>query len=426
LPTWTWLVILGTHLATAFAQLVAGTELRSMGLRSLTRVRAFLWTAVAAAVVHIAVVTMASSGPFPWEGALWMLLELVTWPAAVALLLHRPAMRAWLARVAEGEVEVEDRNRSIEATGAIMVALGASGSVCAAFLLYEGVVGDSLPLVSSPEHRLWLVVAVAGFLGRSAVHLHAGILAMRGADPLEFARLVRRYVRAHWISVVLAGGVVVVAMIAASREEHRGFVMSLSHTPVKAMTAAMLLAVLGLVSLWPLLLRSRAQQLAGEDGGSDEGGSITFGRPADGGLVTLGWFLCAYAAGSLAPAVGAAVSGGYGQGIMQLGQLPGPIWFLDESLPSWFGLVGVGLAAWGGIELCLMTPRARVAAIAVAGIILVLALYTQLPHLQALGRPGGANDAFAHVFGVLAGQTLLLSFVFPVLVITMALRAPPK
>jgi hypothetical protein len=413
---WLWYAIVVPRLIVALAQFIAGMELRAVGLKALAQVRAYLGAAAIAAGVQ-AFVVIRASGSFPVEAVSWIMLDGVAWPLTLVLLMHRPQARQWAARLAEGEQDAHDPNRGIESTGIIMVALGASGLVASLLAAVEAARSSNLPVAIGREYAVWLYVALAGLVARSAVHLHAGVAMLRGADVERFAALVQRFWRVHWGAVLINGGVMMAAVAAADLRERRAFMMASDYTPGRAMTVVMLLTIVGLLSLWPALLRGRAQQLTG---GSiaDDTEPRPFARARDGGLATVGWFLCAYAACSIVPAVASlrASSGG----LMEMGQLPGPTWYLGGNLPAWLGLVGVVLSGWAGLELVHVTARARLAAVVFAVATLGVAIYSRLPELTRAFGPG--PDELSSVFSVFTLLSLLLSLVLPMLLLALVLR----
>jgi hypothetical protein len=412
------LIIVGT-VVRAVAHYVVGMELTGGGLRTLARVRTF---AIVAAVVTAAqlLVGFVGGGSPPWTFLLWTALQGVTWPVVLAALLHRPAMRSVFTRVADGEVELVDGNRSIEAVGIMMVVLGGT-AVGFAGMALVGLLGDqSIAKQIVDDGAPYLGLAVAVFLARGAAHLGLGARALAGGDRARFARSADIYARVHWAALALLAVPAWIGVAKVFRADHGLWISG--RPQFGLVTLALIIGLAALLCIWPLLLRSYAHKVSDDVALGGDPGGPTFARAPDGGLVTVGWFLLGYASSSLGTSVLSAV---LGQPVRGGVGTYSPFWFVDADLPSWLGLAGLAVSAWAGVELVFLTRRARFAAatFAVAAIGSVVA--TRVGLVVEIWRGAVARSTFVAMDGVFEGASLFMSIVVPVTFLVIAFRRLP-
>jgi hypothetical protein len=399
----------------ALAHWIAGAELRTSSLRVLSVARLFLYTSVVAALVSVGVFWFAFEG-LAFDGWTLGLVagDAIAWPAVLVILLHRPSLRRLFARLAEGEEVIVDRNRGLEATGAIMTALGLSGFGFSAIALLVG----NFAIAGDDGIAFWIELGIGVFGLRTLVLAILGIRTLMGADPSAFSRSARLYLLVHVATVI----VLVIPMVMVIMEMSAGDDPFAGHDqpPIAIAMAVGMLAWLGMLSLLPLLLVQQAKRVeaAKEDGPA-------FARAPDGALATLGWFLCAYAAASLTNAIAALVFDS-AYAMVKSGEVSIPMWFTDADLPVWTGLAGAAITLWLGIELIRLTSRARLAALTFAGITSAFAIYSHLDVLGGLWQYRGSFDAVMGLGTALEGGTMLMSLAVPAVAIVLAARKLPE
>ena len=386
-------LMLTLGLVRAFVHFVAGLEIRGGGMRIVERVRALL----VVSLLYFGALMWMSEGPTGQR--VLLASDALAWPLLLAVLLHTPSWRERLRKLREGELQLRDPNRSIEAAGAIMVALGTvgavlSGSVCVALLDEPLRVFES----RAPGLDTMLLLSAAALLARGLFHVGVGVVALRGATPSRFHHLVSMYVKVCWATLVVAVAPVLYGIV--------------ENVPLMGTLAVSMITMLG---LWPVVLRAFAVQVGGEFGELDDQGHA----PApDGGLVAAGWLLCAVAAGSVVQAVVALLHGSTGGA--GVGMLQGSGWFIDSGLPVWTGILGVAITLWAGLEMIAFSSRARIAALVFAAATIGVALWSRLDALGSVGD--GMAEALVRIQVVFLRADLLASLVVPLVVAVLALR----
>lgn len=386
-------IVLGLGIARAVAHFVAGTEIRAGGMQILRRVRVL----VLVSALSFGVVMWLGDGPL--GDRLLVASDPLWWPLVLGAVLHTPRWRERLARVGSGEESLVDPNRSIEAVGAVMVALGTIGVLITGSVLWASLDGPAGPgLLGSGSGMLGggIVLGAAALLLRGLYHVSVGVRALRGATPTGVHRMIDRYAKLCWVTLAIA-----IAPVAY------GIVEGVP------MMGTLAIAMVTLLGLWPVLLRGWAVQVGGEFGEVDD---LGFTPAPDSGLVSVGWLLCAVVAGSAVPSVVALLDGvAKGAALDDVG------WFLDPSLPVWTGIVGVAVCAWASMELLTLSARARLAAL-IAGLTTVA--FALWAHGEALGELALSTlRSLGRIEVVLAQADLLASLVVPVMILVLVVRS---
>lgn len=391
------LLMLGMGIVRALSHFIAGLEVRAGGMNVGSRVIAFL------------VISVVYVGLWKWQietelglVVTFVLGALLLWPAFLVVVFHLPAWRERFRLVREGELELRGPDRGIEGVGAIMTVLGLAAVVLAgAAAIAFNADGSLLHL---PKYGTWLAISAAAIVVRGAVHAFVGIRALAGCGPTRFRELVTLYVRVHWGTALVAASPLLYGI----------------YEGVDLMGTASF-AVLSMLSVWPMLLRGFARDAAGEFDLEDEEVTAAPARAPDGGLRTLGWFLCALALSSLVSAVLPLIENRLRLNVP--GMMPGGSWYSFADLPVWTGPLGVAVAMWAGLELVAMTARARIAAIGFAVVTLGIMLWGRLDALTSIGK--GMDRALMQTAVVFQQADVLVAFIVPGLALALALRPRP-
>ena len=263
----------------------AGRALTARSPVLFAAVRRYIITAVITTVATGAILTALMSGiPVPVYFVL-VLLSLA-WPAALGLLVFRRDVRAAFDAADTFDLSLVPGDRSVEGVGVLMTVLASVG-------LAAAVMGMTLLLelwTPSVESTL-LVIAGVLLAVRAALHLDAGVRAIRGVTPDRFDRLVQRY-------VYLAVGTVAAVGL---------YLLIASHGRGLPMLMVTFLLIAGMLLTWPLIVRGFATQMQLDDIGDED--QVPFGPAPDRGLTAFGYLLAALGANQLALSLSALLVG---------------------------------------------------------------------------------------------------------------------
>lgn len=346
----------------------AGTGLL-YGPRPLAGVRRYVIVGLAHSVLFAAV--MITQDLAPTRIAVCFGLALAVWPLMLGALVRLP----WMARFEE-EVPVSE-DKGFEGAAVLMTVMSAAGVIVSGIML-NGFISSR-----GAMEGMGALVALTMLLllGRSIVHLVAGVTGLRNVPLDNAVERVAQYSNLGVVSAFVAAGVLLIVAMGA------GF----------GFAGLLLVAVSGwLLAIWPMALRrffaerQFASMLAGDD-------APIHRRAPDAGLTSLGWLLIAMGAMNVSVAIIAAGSSFGDEAVLQTFR---PL----LAMGSWRTAVIGALQLYAGFELVRMTKNHRLIATATAALIAGLELAMWSPGWQALaGLELGAGVYNTSFFASLLG-----------------------
>jgi hypothetical protein len=277
------LLILGT--TRAGLHNAAGRALTARSPLLFGAVRRYIIAAVVTTLAMGAILTALIDG-VPLQVYVVLVVLCLAWPAALGVLVFRRDVRAAFDAADTFDLSLVPGDRSIEGVGVLMTVLASVG-------LAAALMGLTLLLeLWSPSIEIVLLVILAILLAvRAALHLDAGIRAIRGVTLHRFDQLAARYL---YIAVGTVGAFALFLLISS---HGRGL-------PLLVVT--IMLGSLMLMA-WPLVVRRFAIQVRFDDIGDAD--QVPFGPAPDRGLTAFGYLLAVLGTSQLAMSLAALLVG---------------------------------------------------------------------------------------------------------------------
>jgi hypothetical protein len=256
---------------------------------------------------------------------------------------------------------------------------------------------------------------------RSGLHVRAG---WNGVNEVHMDRAVEdaaKYANFAVITAFCAAGAMLL------------IIMSAGAGAMDVTVILMLTLLLVLLLAWPLLIRKFFAERQFADLLHGDGVTTSFRRSPDLGHTTLGWFLLAFGVFQLSMALPSAailpdeMARGMGRGGMDN---PMSLMFAmmqNQSTHSmWWPVGAAALQIWAGLELIRMTDNHRLVASIYGVIATAVAVYINLPSLDAIKRQG-----LSGLFGGGGGlpgmgiATIAIALIIPIGTLILVNRKPP-
>lgn len=344
------------HRAAGTGLLYTGAAEESLAPPPLRGVRRYIAVGLLHSVLVSAVLISRDTAPVRIAVAIG--LALAIWPLILAGLLRTPLLRRF-----EHEVPTPE-DKGFEGAAVLMTVLSIAGLAFGLLMLRAFASRDALR-----GTNVLMPLCVLLLLGRSVMHLIAGITGLRNV-PLDAAvERAAQYASLGVVSAFVTGGVVLITLISSV-----------------AFSVAGLLVVgvsVWLLAIWPMALRrffaerQFASLLAGDD-------APIHRRAPDAGFTALGWLLIVFGGLMLSLSVlslgGAASTGGYEDGFVV--DVLHPVLF-DV---SWRTFLIAALQLGAGFELVRMSPHHRLVATLSACAITLIGLTTAGPGGEVIGQ----------------------------------------
>jgi hypothetical protein len=337
-------------------------------------------------------------------------LVLAAWPIALAV-LALPALAQHSESVPMGE------DKGFEGAAILMMIFGCIGMGIAAIFLFSW---TEMGPAKSKLIGIGILVTCIMLVIRAIFHVRAGY---RGISEVHLDRAVEaatKYADFGVIASFVAGGAFLL-----------GFMAEAGGAPGAALMGVLTFVVMltWMLLVWPLVVRKffSERQFADLLGG----GNVVHHRAPDQGLTSLGWFLVAMGAFTIAQGLGAVLVAdsmggrgmrGMGGGGNPLGMLMGAMGPMTEKSP-WWGIGAAAFQLWAGIELVKMTPRYKIIATAYGVVASLVAIYINLDMLKAMLSHGFAILA-DNPQAVIAFIMVALALVIPITTLILVNRKP--
>ena len=368
------LVLLGMSIARSLLHRSAGSQLLYGSGDGKNQRTAGIRRYIGFALMHTLLAVAMFGGKFhaPGNVVLGVGLGLAVWPVMLAIIMAMPRFRRFKDDLPLSE------DKGFEGAAILMTVMGLCGLAITSGLFLVWI--DSKWTTVSKGPGVFVALGIALLVGRSILHLQAGISGLRETSVDHSVELANRYANFGVISAFCAGGALLM------------FVMW-SQFGVPGL--ALICVALWMLVTWPLIIRrfygdrQFADLLAGDE-------APIHRRAPDAGLTGLGWLLVAHAAlsGSLLVfqlAVGDDAGG--------LQRLPAAV----AAHSPWFSVGVLVLQAWSGFELVRMSPQSRAIANVFGVIGTAVTLYVDWPLFQALKKLDiGYNSSLVYMPVVLA------------------------
>ena len=346
---------------------------------------------IAFALMHTALVGAMLGGKFHFELEVvaGIVLGLAVWPVMLAVVLALPRFR----RFKDDLPLTEDKG--FEGASILMTVLGLVGVAGAGTAL---IVLLDLP-GRMPGQLVLVMLALVMLVIRSVLHVQAGLSGLRETNVDRSVELANRYANFGVISSFCGGGALLLMVMGSA---------DLGGLVGVCVVSWMLMS-------WPLIIRrffsdrQFADLLAGE-------AAPMHRRAPDAGLTGLGWLLIAAAAYSASFLFVQLFAGDDRttremQALLALGGAGGV-------RSVWFSVGMVVLQAWAGFELVRMSPQSRIIATVFGIVGAIVAVYINLPVLDALK---GARGIIGNTEALMLGS-LAMALILPVATVVLVNR----
>jgi hypothetical protein len=383
----------GMHVASGYR-----ISTRCMGLQQTTKNYLFISGGHVLAMLVLLKISKESSA-IPSDVFLGMIVMFMGWPVALWWLSQSAIIKnTWLKSEEAGDPPVP-RDLGVEGTGMVLVFFAIMGLCLGIYVLYM--------LTGSPlgkrlghlgfSHKL-LVGGVAIAVGRSAVQLQAGVLALNGGTYRKIFDKIRLYYILGWASSLG----VVVGYFMLIQKQHGRYGGSIG-----GMGLAFLFLLGCVMIAWPMIVGSHFKwiqlSMAALDIDEDEQRRTS----TDGGWTTLGYFIFSLGALTMSMVLGGLIMGA---------PLP------DKNVMM--VLVSGGAALWAGWELIHLSANAQMAATVYGAIGCLLGLYNVSKTMESLTQLG--TDVRDGLPFVLLLVFLVASLAGPVLTLYVVHRPQAK
>ncbi|MBP6630478.1 MAG: hypothetical protein KBG28_22315 [Kofleriaceae bacterium] len=348
----------------AGTQLLYGTDAPLSGIRRYVAV-AFAQTAL----ILLFLLIKADAGG---KVLLTMGAMLGAWPAALAILLVTPRIKA----LGERPLPVPE-DKGFEGVSILMTILGLTGLGFALIMLY-GIFKLPGELMSKTPVVLMMLTFIA-LAVRSGLHVRAGWTGLSQVDMNASVEAAGRYADFGVITAFVGGGAMLVIFLdMPGGITGSAFFMILAYVSMIAY----------LLAAWPMIIR----RYFGERQFSDLMAGVeapVHRRAPDMGLTALGWLLTAFAVMTLGMTVPGALFSD-GSGAASFGRMGGGLdglMAMSATIPGhspWWGVGVAGLQLWAGLELIRMSDLHKPIATAYGVVATVVALWLNWPALKSM------------------------------------------
>lgn len=379
----------------------AGTRLLYDGPGTpLGAVRRYAIVAMVQTLVFLAFLMTKGHSPMPI--VITVGVALAAWPATLMILFSLPRYKRFEAAVPLPE------DKGFEGAAILMLVFGLTGLGYGLFALY-GVLQLPSPILSQ-LFGILMVLFVVMLVIRSSLHVVAG---WRGVHEVHMDRAVEsatRYADFGVVTGFVGSGAVLLMMMAGGG----GAVGLLAIVLVGWMLLA-----------WPLIIRKFFSERQFADLLADADGNQQLHRRApDLGHSTLGWLLLALGVYMLALALPQAVffhdAPGLGAGGRGMRDSMNPFAMMMQMMQSagghspWWGVGTAALQVWAGLELIRMSDNHKVVTSIYGVVATGVAIYVNLPALEALGSLGMGGMIGGGAGGPLTLGTVAIAVILPV------------
>jgi len=254
---------------------------------------------------------------------------------------------------------------------------------------------------------------------RSGLHVRAG---WNGVNDVHMDRAVEdaaKYANFAVITAFCAAGAFLL------------IIMSVGAGAMDVTVILMLVLLLVLLLAWPLLIRKFFAERQFADLLHGDGVTTSFQRSPDMGHTTLGWFLLAFGVYQLSISLPAAailpdeLARGMGRGGMDN---PLSMMFMMMQNASkhsaWWPVGAAALQMWAAVELIRMTDNHRLVASIYGVIATAVAVYINLPSLDAL-KSQGLGGLLGGPAGPMGLAGIAIALIIPIGTLILVNRKPP-
>jgi len=406
-----WLLLMsGSAMARSTMHRAAGTRLLYDGPGTpLSGIRRYLVMASIQTGIWLA---FFGSKHMPSELMISLLVIFGAWPLTLLIIFSMKEFK----QADQGLPLSEDKG--FEGAGILMLLLGLTGLGFGLVMLYSFLQIPG-PFMSSLPGILMMLITIM-LVVRSGLHVRAG---WNGVNEVHMDRAVEdaaKYANFAVITAFCSAGAFLL------------IIMSAGAGAMDVTVILMLTLMLVLLLAWPLLIRKffAERQFADMLHGD---GTTSFRRSPDLGHTTLGWFLLAFGVYQLSMSLPAAailpdeMAHGMGRGGMDNPMSMLFMMMQNASTHSmWWPVGAAALQIWAGIELIRMTDNHRMVASIYGVIATAVAVYVNLPSLDAL-----KNQGLGSLLGGGGGMpgmgfaSIAIALIIPIGTLILVNRKPP-